>query len=359
MLEVIRFVISGDPKQKKSEEIMKKSAVINSIIASAVVIFASACASTPSESPSSVPSQEETAQTKTSTGPRKLNVVNSSASQKHEETPEALYAKKIEGITLSVESMPKETTAKKAFASPFVFKAARQDGSPVEGLELSVSYPETKINGTVSFGLAALTTNASGTVTFIPATPSYAFDSVVSAYISGDVTNEKIAELASKSSVSAAYKVKTDKMNAGGTISLLDFNSAGKPVTNNSVSSSNLLMALMRSGFKRVGNADFAQAILSEDRETVYKAAKSLLGAASAYLVYGTVKYASPVEKTSDGRYTLTIDSKVTCLDMKNGSVLMETEETVTVTEDKDWNCIQSARKELAERLAEKITYGL
>ncbi len=335
---------------------MKKSVIVSSIIAAATIILASSCASVPDVQPK-IEEPEQIEQPKT---PRKLNVVNSSITQqKEEETEESKYAKKIADIKLSVESSPKETTKGRAFSSPFVFKAAKSDGTPVEGLDLSITYPETRINGQESFALVSLTTNSSGTVTFIPATPSYSFDSKINAYPSGDLTNEKISELASKASVSADYKVKTNLSQAGGTISIVDFTSAGKPIVNNSVSSSNLLMTLMRIGFKRVGNADFSTAILTEDKDSVYKAAKSLLGSTSSYLIYGTVKYLTPVEVTADKKYTLTLEAKITCLDMKNGSILYETTQTSTVTEDKDWNCINSARKDIAEKLAVKINYGM
>ena len=336
---------------------MKKSVIVSSIIAAATIVLASSCASVPETQQKIEEAEQQIEQPKT---PRKLNVVNSSAAQQTDvETEESKYAKKIEGIKISVESSPKETTKGRAFSSPFVFKAVKADGTPAEGLELSITYPETRINGQESFALVSLTTNSSGTVTFIPATPSYSFDSKINVYPSGDITNEKISELASKASVSADYKVKTNLSQAGGTISIVDFTSAGKPIVNNSVSSSNLLMTLMRLGFSRVGNADFSTAILTGDRDSVYKAAKNLLGGTSSYLIYGTVKYLTPVEATADKKYTLTLEAEITCLDMKNGSILYETTQTSTVTEDKDWNCINSARKDLAEKLAAKINYGM
>lgn len=340
----------------------KTSAVAAAVLA-ASALFMFSCASTRSAGHETTSSQEEeeTRTERTTGGRRELKVINSAADAQETKTvtPESIYKEKISGITLSVESAPKETTAGRAFAAPFVFKAVKSDGTPVEDLELAISYPETKSGGTVSFALASLTTTSSGTVVFIPATPQSSFDSEISVYPAGDVTNPAIADAAESVSVSAPYKVRTSKAQAGGTISVVDFSQSGKPIVSNSVSSSNILMALMKLGFKRVGNADFTTSILSGDRETVYKAAKALIGSASSYLIYGTVKYASPLEQDSDGKYTLTLEGTITCLDMKDGSVLLETTRTATSREDKDWNCLPSARKSLADLLAEAINYGL
>lgn len=340
----------------------KPSAMAAAVIA-ASALFMFSCATTRSAEPENASSQEEeeTRTERTTGGRRELKVINSAADAQETKaaTPESIYKEKISGITLSVESAPKETTAGRAFAAPFVFKAKKLDGSPVEGLELAVSYPETKSGTAVSFALASLTTTSSGTVVFIPATPQSSFDSEIRVYPAGDVTNPAIAEAAESVSVSAPYKVKTNKSQAGGTISVVDFSQSGKPIVSNSVSSSNILMALMKLGFKRVGNADFTTSILSGDRETVYKAAKALIGSASSYLIYGTVKYASPLEQDSDGKYTLTLEGSITCLDMRDGSVLLEATRTAASREDKDWNCLPSARKSLADALAEDINYGL
>lgn len=329
------------------------------IAAGALTLFSCATTEKAGQKPSARQEEQE-AQPRTG-GRRELKVINSAqdAQQKPPATPESIYQEKIRGITLSVESSPKETTAGRAFAAPFVFKAEREDGAPVEGLEIAISYPETKSGGKTSFALATLTTTSAGKVVFIPATPLTSFDSEIRAYPEGDVSNPAIAEAAASVSVSAPFKVRTGKSQAGGTISIVDFTEAGKPIVSNSVSSSNILMALMKLGFKRVGNADFTASILSGDSDTVYKAAKALLGSASSYLIYGTVKYVSPLEQSENGKYTLTLEGNITCLDMKDGSVLLEAERTATAQEDKDWNCLPNARKALADSLAEAINYGL
>ncbi len=335
-----------------------KKIILTSFAAAAVLAFTVSCASTPKDSASADNTQTEKTEKNTKTA-KKIKVINTENQAKKEETPESLYIKKIEGITLTASSFPKETTAGRAFSAPFVFKAVKKDGSPAAGLDIAINYPEAKTDGKTAFGLANLTTDENGTVTFVPAVPSTSFNSEISAYPAGDITNAVIAQEASKSSARASYKVRTNLGQAGGTIAIVDFTSEGKPITNNSVSSSNLLMALMKLGFKRVGNADFTNAVLKDDTQAVYKSAKALLGNNSAWLVFGTVKYAGPVKQTEDGKYTLTLDGVITCLNMKDGTILYETKRSATVKEDKEWNCLPKARTELAESFAKELNYGL
>lgn len=338
---------------------MKKS-IVNLALAASLLSLVLSCGSVPQTGTQDVHTSTEDTQTKKVSKPKELKVINSSTSTPAvQETPESLYAKKIEGIKLSAVSYPKETQKTRAFEDPFVFVAQNSDGTAAAGLDLTISYPESRVEGRISYATANLTTDNSGKVTFVPATPTHSFNTKISAFPAGDVTNQKIAELASSASVSSPYKVRTNMAVSGGTIAIVDFNAQNKPIVNNSVSSSNVLMALMQKGFKRVGNADFTNDILKDDISSVYKSAKNLLGNTSSYLVFGTVKYASQIEKTEDNKYTLTLTGKITCLNMKDGSILCTTEESATVTEDKEWNCLASARKALSQKFADSIYYGL
>lgn len=336
-----------------------KKLIIKSLIYTFALIFTVSCGSTPKEVEKAQTEEIKTEKSDKSSGKRTLKVINTQSPARVEETPQSLYIKKTQGIKLSLVSNPKETTAGKSFTLPFIFKAENSDGTAAEGLELTVNFPEAKSEGKTVFGIATLTTDTEGKITFMPATPQTSFDSQISVYPSGDVSIPEIAETASKLSLTIPYKVKTNLTLAGGTIALVDFNSNNKPITNNSVSSSNLLMSLMKLGFKRIGNADFTNSILKDDKDTVFKAAKSLLGNNSAFLVYGTVKYASQIKQTDDSKYHLTLNGKITCLNMKDGSILFEKEREVSVTEDKEWNCLPKARSELASMFAQDINYGL
>jgi len=268
------------------------------------------------------------------------------------------YSSKIEGLTLSIASTPKEVFAEKSFASPFSVKATKADGSAFAGLELIVTYPAEKTNGVVTFATQSISTAEDGIASFNAPKTAFACASSVTFEPAGDKTNEKIAELIAAKAVKTDYKVKTNKMAAGGSIALIDFTKSGKPISGDFATSSNLLMTLMKKGFVRIGNAPYMNDVAYGTQETVYKSAKKLFGSTSAFLVYGTVKYASDVEKV-DGGYRLTITADVTALNMKDGSSLYKTTKTITATDTKDWSVITQARKKLADELASELFYNL
>ena len=272
------------------------------------------------------------------------------------------YQEQVGDVSLSLLSSPKETLSRRAFSAPFVVKAARSDGSPVAGLELSVSYPASRAeDGSIVFGSAAVTTAEDGTAIWAAGTPDAAFSSFVSfaPALNGDLSeNGQAVALTRSKAVEAPFKVRTRFMQAGGSLAIVDFSASGAPIRSRSDSSSALLMSLMQKGFVRIGNADFTDQVASGSREAVYKAAKSLFGSSSAYLIFGTVKYASPVQKTEAG-YSCTLLADITCLDMKDGSVLYRTEIEETAVEKQEWSALTQARSAIAKKLSEQIYYGM
>ena len=270
-----------------------------------------------------------------------------------------LYKNKIDGLSLKLVSAPKPTTKGRAFPSPFSVKVTKSaDGTPAENVELTVQYPVSKKDEVVQYGEIKITSNANGTANFTPPVPKIAVNDTVMIFPSGDMTNEDIAAAAKLAGVSAAYQVRTNLLQSGGCIALVDFAQNGTPITNNSVSSSNLLTEMMKKGFVRVGNIDFTKEVISGNKDTVYAAAKPMIGTSSAYLIFGTVKYEQVITQI-DGGYTCTLLADVTCLNMKDGSVLYHTVKTATASDAKDWNVLPKARSELAKQIADAVYYGL
>ena len=69
-----------------------------------------------------------------------------------QESPEDIFIKSLEGITIKSVSSPKEVYRGRSFAAPFVFEAKNADGEPVENLSLTLTYPASKaIDEGISF----------------------------------------------------------------------------------------------------------------------------------------------------------------------------------------------------------------
>ena len=271
-------------------------------------------------------------------------------------SPAEHYAQKVEEFQFSLVSSPKQTTKGKIFTEPYVIEVKKTDGSPAESFEISVIYPSSRKDGQIEFAETVITTDSEGKASFLPDVPLFSFNSEVSFFPKGDMNDAEIAKIAAEHTIKAPYKVQTNLKSAGGTLAIVDFNQNGKAIISNPVSSSNLLMTLMKLGFTRIGNApqDVSDAVIQENTEKVFARAKSI---APSFIVFGTVKIDSS-EKNDDGT-TYNLTGSVKAMDSKTGEITLTIEKTISVTDKNDWTALANARKQLADEIANEIKYGL
>ena len=279
-----------------------------------------------------------------------------------------LFSQKINGLKLSLAASPKETTKTKAFASPYIIKAEDSEGKALESFEITVVYPSSRKTGNsagagkVIFAETVITTDAEGKAEFLPPTPEFSFNSEISFFPKYEKEGveeaeiSKISELAAQHTIKAPYKVQTNLKTAGGVIAIVDFNQNGKAITSNPISSSNLLMTLMKLGFVKIGNApqDVTDAVIQNNEAKILSRAKPI---APTFIIYGTIAIDS-YEKTEEG-FTYTLTGSIKSMDSKNGEITFSTEMTISVTDKNDWNALSNARKNLADIIAAEIKYGI
>ncbi|MDE5799324.1 MAG: hypothetical protein K2H73_09990, partial [Treponemataceae bacterium] len=70
------------------------------------------------------------------------------------------------------------------------------------------------------------------------------------------------------------------------------------------------------------------------------------------------VRYAQPIQKTADG-CTCTLSGDITCLSMKDGSVLYHTTRTATASDAREQQALAKARADLTRQIADAVYYGL
>lgn len=266
-------------------------------------------------------------------------------------TPFELYKAKTEGITLKVTSYPAETTKGKAFSKPYEISVADKDGKPAGNIEIAVKTP-------FSSERTVVTTDETGKASYLPPVPEKSFYSEIKFFPDGDMGNAEIAEEAEKISAAAPYKVQTNMKSAGGVIAVVDFSKSEKPITSNPVSSSNLLMSLMKLGFTRIGNIDLTNDVLKDDSFALQKKTRAMVGNSAAFLVYGTVKYKS-VEKSPDGTTTVALTGKIKALDLKTGGILFDEEKDSSASGKNEWNALRDARVNLSAEFASALKYGI
>ena len=219
-----------------------------------------------------------------------------------------------------------------------------------EGIAVTVTYPASKENATISFATTELTTDAAGTVTFTPPDTSFTCNSEITFSVKSRAGTE-VATI--------PYQVKTDRYNKGGNIAIVDYGLTGNPIRDNSRSASALLTALIRNGFSSIGNVDFVNEVHSGDQEKIYQAAFNLIGNNSNFLIYGTVKYNGEVTQ-KDGIFYTPLIGDLTCLEMKTGKELFHTVVEVVGTGSSEWAALQNARMDLfGPQAAEAIIHGM
>lgn len=273
-----------------------------------------------------------------------------------EPTAAELYSQKVNSCTITLLSSPKQTTKGRIFTEPYTLEVKNAEGQPIESFELFLLYPSSRVNGEIHFEQTMVSTDSEGKASFLPPVPEYSFNSEVSFFPKGDMNDPEIAKIASEHTVKAPFKVQTDLKAAGGTIAVVDFNQNGKAILSNPVSSSNLLMTLMKLGFTKIGNApqDVSEAVIQNDESKIFARARAI---APSFIIFGTVRIDSN-EKTEEG-CTCTLTGSIKSMNSKTGEVTFSTVKTVSVTEKNDWNALANARKLLAEQIAGEIKYGI
>lgn len=279
-----------------------------------------------------------------------------SSQQEPVKTEAEIFSEKINGLKLIVESSPELTTKGTAFSKPFIVKVTNADGTPAAMFPISVLCPSSSDEGILSYTETSVLTDETGTISFIPETPTFSCNTTISFYPDAKTLDTETLTVAKSYAIEAPFTVRTNLRRSGGIIGLRDFNARGVSLTD-TFSSSLLLKELMNNGFVSVGNFDIPVKLI-EDTSLVYKDVHDKVGNSVAYLIYGTIKYASPIEKVEND-YVCTLEGIITCLEMKTGKILYKTTKTVTVKDASDWKVINIAREAMAKEISQAVIYGM
>jgi hypothetical protein len=268
---------------------------------------------------------------------------------------EKQFKERIAGIDFSIKSLPKQTTKNTPFPSAYIIKVTDASGNPVPDFSVTISCPSSRTNDAITYESVSACTSADGSITFIPGVPKFSFDDKITFYPTPVSSDPIIMQSAFTAGVSAPYKVITDYARTAGVIYVFDFNEDGKPGTN----SQYLLRELINSGV-RIGNSPISTSVyLSKPVESLYKATYDIVGNVYSFMICGTIKYVSPVEKNEDGKYVCQLVADIRCIDMKNGSVVYTTQQTATALSESKYKVADDCRQLLAAKTAHAVLYGM
>lgn len=341
---------------------MKKSKIITTFFITTAFSTLISCVSTGVSKPSttepdnSISVAEDNAPAeKVKREPKPITVQNTS-NQKEQNFKDLL--KNLELKVVSAPNSNKPIFTGQQFSVPYVIQVTDENGT-AQDIDITVSYPASRTNDTVSYALAQLKTDSNGNVSFIPPVANMAFDDKVTFYPTPVSSSASIVQEAYSLAVEVPFKVKSSLTKwPGGIIFVYDVNENGKPTTNNFT----FLQYLRNSGIN-AGNAPVSDtSYLNKEPIDVYKECMNITSGeikrAANFLVVGALKYAKPAEVT-DSKVTVEIVADITCIEMKTGSVIYKTSITEEASDKTKWNAEQVARKRVAERAAEAVIFGM
>ncbi len=253
-------------------------------------------------------------------------------------------------------AVPPATTKGKAFKSVFSVKLVSKTGmvNP-QKLKYTVTYPIIDTEGKKTTATQTLEPSEDGIIEFT--SPAYQGAISSSATFKVDLPEIVYTEFENAPSIDLPYLVATNMKASGGSIAIVDFTKAGKPITSNSETSSAVLTELIKKGFTRIGNCDFVNEVVSKNDAAVQRSASELFGKSVTYLIYGTVKY-DTVEKTDAG-FHVVLRAELKARHILQNKELFATTIISEATEKSEWAAINAARKKLAYTASNQVLYGM
>ncbi len=253
-------------------------------------------------------------------------------------------------------AVPPATTKGKAFKSVFSVKLVSKTGmvNP-QKLKYTVTYPIIDTEGKKTTATQTLEPSEDGIIEFTSPTYQGAISS--SATFKVDLPEIVYTEFENAPAIDLPYLVATNMKASGGSIAIVDFTKAGKPITSNSETSSAVLTELIKKGFTRIGNCDFVNEVVSKNDAAVQRSASELFGKSVTYLIYGTVKY-DTVEKTDAG-FHVVLRAELKARHILQNKELFATTIISEATEKSEWAAINAARKKLAYTASNQVLYGM
>ena len=269
----------------------------------------------------------------------------------------------LRNLSIKTIQSPTATIKGKPFNKDFIFQILDNENNPVIDQSITLRYPIAKENDSIFFQETILISDAKGFISFSPKETDFSCNSFLYLYpvIEGSLQNNaEIEKIIQKEAYKTAFQIKTNLINAGGSLCLADYDKNNSVVTTNGYSTSALLGSLIRNGFTGVGNLEFYKEIDAGNTEFLLQQVKKLTGAVSTYFIYGRVKYARPPEQVETNKYEVELECEIFCVLLKTNEEIYKTKITVTGFGNTETAALNDARNnKMNAVLAEKIIYGM
>ena len=325
---------------------MQKTKVINILMLSVAFSMITSCATTNNTSVKI--EQEEVVEKVVKKEPKPLSVKNKTNQLENE------FLAKIADIELKLVSYQKQVYKTKEFTSPYVVLAENKDG-PVVDFNITVSYPISRKDNTVTYDIIQLTTDSEGKISFKPTgVQSFSAKDFVTFYPTPITSTSSVVHAAYDMAIKAPWNVKSDMTWYSGLLYVYDFNESGKPTTN-----SFYLLQDLRNAGVNVGNAPVSStAYFDKPISDLYNDTKEIVGNSQKFMVFGSFKYAKPVEETENG-FVATLVADMNCIDMKTGVSFLSFQIVETYEDTTKYKAADKCKANLAQKVADALIFGM
>ncbi len=276
--------------------------------------------------------------------------------QENEKSQDDIFIESLEGLSFTFTASPKITNIKRAFSSNYTFIAKDKDGNPLANYPVTISYPNGKEDGELTYKEIDVLTDQNGSYTYEPAVPTFSANTTLAVYPTPINNSDKVFDAAINHRSEADWKVRSDIITKGAVLFIWDFNEKGKAINN----SYEILSEFRTRGMTMVGNAPVNEtSYIGKPLSTLYKENYEIIENSYGYLIVGTVKFTKPVEATDDGKYLCSLVAEIQAVTMKDGKKFYSSTFTHEA-KGKNWNaCVTKAKSELAEEIVDALVYGL
>lgn len=269
-----------------------------------------------------------------------------------------IFIQEMSKYTLKFTSVPKKAKKGKEFSSNFEVTVVDENNEPAADFDVCFSYPSKKEGSQIIRDTKVIKTDENGVASFNPGVVTFAAKTSIVAY--PDV-NGKLGAFYDVLPVPMAmtdFVVESDITSKGAIMFVFEYTENGKPSKN----SYEILSGLRKKGVSQIGNAPISDTeYINASKEKIYKTNYSYIEDQLdlfGYLIGGTIKFSTPVEKTDDG-YVARLCAEIYGIDMKTGEVIYENTHELEAL-GSNWNyAVSNCRDKITEVVVDSIMFGL
>ncbi|MBQ0004170.1 MAG: hypothetical protein KBT21_11610 [Treponema sp.] len=273
----------------------------------------------------------------------------------------AQFKKEIQNMKIELVSSSDNPVAGAAFKTPYTVSVKDIDGVPYANYTLSVTYPKARNENAITFAQAEITTNENGIATFRPEPVASSLNSTISFEPKPPVSSPSLTKLIKTVSLEVPFRVRFQNAGKLVMIDIIDYSESGKMILDSALStSSNTVQEFWKAGYPyKAQNADF-HTVIDQGPEAIHKAAVKLVQGSNLfkYIVYGKVKYVSPVSESENG-FSVTLEATVSVIDYATAKEYYTTTKTCTATSKNRWEVLKACQTQLAKDLTNDLIYAM